>query len=94
MVPPNLPQHLEDLHGEFTSRREDEGAEPVVFGPSGPVELFEDGYEEGEGLAAAGLGGSEDVEALEGEGDGAGLDLGEGLEVGGIEAGGGGFGKR
>jgi hypothetical protein len=55
------------------------------------VELFEDGDEEGEGLAAACPGGAEDVLALQGEGDRCSLDIGQDLEVGGAQAGGGRF---
>ena len=66
VVPANFPQHVEDLNGQLSGRADYEGAEPVVLGPSCVVELLENGDEESEGLAAAGLGGTEDVVALEG----------------------------
>ncbi len=91
MVPPNLPQHIKDLDGQLSGRADDEGPEPVVLGPSCVVQLFENGDEESERLAAAGLGGAEDVVALEGEGDRGSLDIGQDFEVGGAQAGGGGF---
>jgi hypothetical protein len=64
MMPPNLPQNVEDLHCQLAGGTDDEGAEPVVLGPFRVVELFEDGDEEGEGLAASCPGGAEDVFAL------------------------------
>lgn len=51
------------------------------------VELLEDRDEEGERLAAARLGGTEYVMAFEGEGNGAGLNVGQDLEMGGPQAG-------
>ncbi|KAJ0161195.1 hypothetical protein CTA2_6617, partial [Colletotrichum tanaceti] len=82
VVAADLAQDLEDLGGQLAGRGDDEGAEAVVLGPSRAVELLEDGDDEGERLSAAGLGGAEDVGALEGEGHGARLDVGEGLERG------------
>lgn len=58
-------EDLEDLGGEFASRGDDEGAETIEGGPFFAVEGFEDGDEEGEGFAAAGLRGAEDVAAFE-----------------------------
>jgi hypothetical protein len=55
------------------------------------VELFEDGDEEGERLSAACPGSTEDVFALQGEGDRCSLDIGQDLEVRGAQAGGGRF---
>ena len=74
------------MDGEFAGGGEDEGAEAIVLGPLCAVELFEDGDQEGEGLSTARLGGSEDIVALEGEGNGLGLDIGQDLEVRGLEA--------
>lgn len=87
MVPPDLAEHIEDLDGQLAGGADDQGAEAVVLGPAGAVELFEDGDEEGECLAAARLSGAEDVVALEGEGDGGALDIGQDFEVGGAQAG-------
>lgn len=47
------------------------------------VELFEYGDQEGEGLAATGFGRGEEIVALECGRDGACLDVGEGLKMGG-----------
>ncbi|KAF3803857.1 ATP-dependent RNA helicase DBP4 [Colletotrichum gloeosporioides] len=91
VVAADLAQDVKDLRGELAGRGDDEGAEAVVLGPSRAVELLENGYNEGEGLAGAGLCGAKDVVALEGEGHGAGLYVGEGLEVGFLEACGGRF---
>ncbi len=91
MVSANLPQHIKDLDGQLSGRADDEGAEPVVLGPSCVVELLENGDEESERLSATSLGGTEDVVALKGEGNRGSLDIGEGLEVGGAKAGGGGL---
>ncbi|GJD00511.1 hypothetical protein ColKHC_09336 [Colletotrichum higginsianum] len=87
VVAADLAQDLEDLGGQLAGRGDDEGAKAVVLGPSRAVQLLEDGDDEGERLSAAGLGGAEDVGALEGEGHGARLDVGEGLEVGFVQAG-------
>jgi len=91
VLAPNLAQHLKDLHGQLSRRADDQGAEPVVFGPSLAVELLEDWDEEGKRFSAPCLRGSEDVLALEGERDGGALNVGENFEVGGTEPGGGGF---
>ncbi|KAL3295314.1 ATP-dependent RNA helicase dbp4 [Colletotrichum asianum] len=91
VVAADLAQDVKDLRGELAGRGDDEGAEAVELGPSRAVELLENGDDEGEGLAGAGLCGAEDVVTLEGEGHGAGLDVGEGLEVGFLEACGGRF---
>lgn len=64
VMPPNLPQHVKDLHRQLAGRADDKGAEAVVLGPFCVVELFEDGYEKGESFAAACPGGTEDVFAL------------------------------
>ena len=69
---------LVDLHGEFAGRDEDERADRVAGRREGRVGVraqpVEDGQGEGRGLAGAGLGGGEDVAALEDEGDGGCLD--------------------
>lgn len=93
MVPSDLAEDLENLNRELAGGGDDEGAEAVEFRPLSAVEAFQNGDEEGERLSAARLGGTEDVEALEGEGRRARLDLGEGVEVGGVQAGGGRFGE-
>jgi hypothetical protein len=86
VVPTNLAEDFKDLDGEFAGGGEDEGPETIVLGPLRAVKLFEDGNQESEGLSAARLGGSEDVVALEGEGNGLSLDVGQNLEVRGLEA--------
>lgn len=58
-------EDLEDLGGEFAGGGDDEGAEAIEGGPFLAVECFEDGDEEGEGFAAAGLRGAEDVATFE-----------------------------
>ena len=83
----DLAQDLEDLNGELTGRRNDQGAEAIVLGKLVAVEALEDGDEEGQGLAAAGFGGGEDIAPLERKGYGARLDVGQGFEVRGLEAG-------
>jgi len=86
MVTANLAQDLEDLDGELAGRRDDEGAEPVVFGPLLAVEFLEYGNQEGESLATASLGSAEDVSSLEGQRYGSALDVGQDFEAGGCEA--------
>ena len=93
MFPADLAQDLEDLDGELASGGDDEGAEAVELGPLCAVQLVQHGDEERKGLSAAGLGGAENVVVVKGEGDGSGLDVGAGGEVGGLEAGGGGLGE-
>jgi hypothetical protein len=56
------------------------------------MQRLEHRHQEGERLAGARLGRAEDVAALEGEGDRAGLDVGQGGEVRAAEAGSGGLG--
>jgi hypothetical protein len=78
-----------DLHGELAGGDDDEGLEGM-----GEVELLEDGQAEGGGLAGAGAGLSEDIDAGEGDGDhffldfgrGGEVDLREGVEEGGFKA--------
>lgn len=94
MVAADLAKHLENLYGQLTSGRDDEGAESVIFGPSLAIELFKDRDKEGKGLAAACLGCAEDVAAFQCQRNGAGLDVGEDFEMGGSQAGGGGGGER
>mmetsp|Transcript_1366 Transcript_1366/g.3192 ORF Transcript_1366/g.3192 Transcript_1366/m.3192 type:complete len:395 (-) Transcript_1366:568-1752(-) len=48
--------HPVDLHGQFASGRDDDGAGAVAGGEFGLVEEFDDGEEEGEGFAGAGFG--------------------------------------
>lgn len=55
------------------------------------IQLFEDGYEEGEGLAASSLGGCKEIMAFQSQRYGSGLDVGEDFEMGGFDAGGCGF---
>lgn len=76
MVAANLAKHLECLNGQLSRGRQYQRAESIEFGPSFTVKQFEYGDEEGQSFAAAGLGGTENVAALEGEGDCAGLDVG------------------
>lgn len=52
------------------------------------VEFLENGDKERQRLAAARLGGSEYVLAFQGEGDGAGLDVGQDFKMGGPQTGG------
>ena len=72
---------LEDLRGEFAGGRDDEAADAVLPSPLGAVERLEGGDDKREGLAAARLGGSEDVAAGERVWDGRALDGGEFLEA-------------
>lgn len=90
VIAPDLAQHVKDLHGKLARGRDDQRPQSVVVCPLRVVELLEHGDEEGEGLAGAGLRGGEEVVAFQGEGDGACLNVSEGLEVGGAKAGGGG----
>lgn len=88
VIAPNLAQHVEDLHGELARWRYDERPQSVIVCPLRVIKFLEQGDEEGEGFAGAGLRGGEEVVAFEGKGYGAGLDVGEGLEVRGAKAGG------
>mmetsp|Transcript_19346 Transcript_19346/g.40476 ORF Transcript_19346/g.40476 Transcript_19346/m.40476 type:complete len:323 (-) Transcript_19346:343-1311(-) len=77
--------HPVDLHGQFASGRDDDGAGAVAGGEFGLVEEFDDGEEEGEGFAGAGFGSPDEVFAREEGGEGQGLDLGHAGEVQGGE---------
>ncbi len=78
-----------DLDGKLAGGNDDEGLERL-----GEIEFLEDGEAEGGGLAGAGAGLPEDIDAGEGDGDhffldfggGDEMDLGEGVEDGGFEA--------
>ena len=86
MVPADFAKHLENLHRQLARRRNHQRAQAVVFRPLRAVQLLEQGNQEGQRLAAARLGGAENVLVLQGERDGARLDVGKGLEVRGREA--------
>ena len=69
---------LVDLHRELAGRDEDQDADRMAGRREAGVGVVpqpvEDGQHEGGGLAGAGLGGGEDIAALEHERDGRGLD--------------------
>ena len=94
MISTDFPQDLEDLDGELAGRGDDESAEAVELRPLCAVKLLEHRYEESQRLPAARLGGAEDVLVLESQWDAAGLDVGEGGEVRGLDASGGRLGER
>ena len=76
------PDALVDLHRQLARGHEDQGAHRVAGrrerGVGVRPQPVEDGQGEGRRLAGAGLGGGEDVAALEDERDGRGLDRGGG----------------
>lgn len=82
----NAAEDLEDLGCELAGGGYDEGAEAVEGRPFLTVEELENGDKEGEGLPGAGFGSAEDIAALQGYWDGSALDVGEGLEVGLVQA--------
>ena len=43
MIATDFSENIEDLDRQLTSRGDDEGTEPVEFGPLSTVEFFEDG---------------------------------------------------
>lgn len=59
LAPP--PPHLEDLQGQLSGRRDDEASQPVRQRPTLPVQLLQHRHHEGQGLARAGLGGTQHV---------------------------------
>lgn len=85
MISADFAEDLEDLHRQFARWRNDQRTEAVVLGPLSAVQLLEHGNQKGQCLAAASLGGAENIIVLEGEGDAAGLNVGEGLEMRGRE---------
>lgn len=89
MFTANAAEDLEDLGCELAGGGNDEGAEAVEGGPFLAVEELKYRDEEGEGLPGAGFGGAEDIAALQGYWEGSALDVGEGLEVGLVQAAGG-----
>ena len=64
-----------DLAGQFARRREHQHAAGFLLGPQAlGVQVIEDRQREGRGLAGSGLRDADDVAALQGEGNGLGLD--------------------
>jgi len=72
----DLLEHLKGLIGEFARRRDDKHAQAVQFRPLEPEQALEHGHEEGQGLAAASLGGAKQVVAPERDADRLALHLG------------------
>lgn len=75
VVLPHLLQRLERLLGELSGGADDQRAEPIVSGPLLAEEALQDGNKEGQGFPGSRLRGTENVFALEGEGQGLALYL-------------------
>ena len=86
VITSDLAQDLEDLDGKLSRRRYDQSSKSVQFGPFLAIEVLQNRNQERQCLSATSLCCSEDIMALQGEWNCLGLNVGQGLEVGGIEA--------
>lgn len=83
---PDVTEDIEDLNRELPCRAYDHGTQPSIRAYTlAAVEVLEDRYKEGQGLAAACARGSQNVAAFEGMSYGFCLDVCKGAEVGSFE---------